>query len=457
MRVEEMGQRRPIRPGGMRALEWLIELLRIAEQDDRARAGAHGEDVGERHLARFVDEEHVERGHGSSPKPRAMACRRRRRGRASPAGVRAAVLSVITSRPGRGVAWSAVVTFCATQQAAALFRGRVEDGAEKVVDHLVAVRADADALPGTDERHDHPRAGVGLAGTRRSLDGEGPFVERHGDPSGGCSSGSSSRRTSPTTGGSVRGGRRSRRSRAARHGPSASISCVRNPLPERQERGALVGVADDVERHEPGGVRRFAIGGLPREIDRPVAVVDALDPRLHTPVRRLPVRVRLAQRRGRGACRQGRGPGAGSGSATSDAACAFGVGRHGSPTGPIDLQGPERPLVDRQLSGVELHAPEELPPGRLVLPPVPAESSCARSHRAACSFVALRRVDGDIGRQPRGDLGHATVGCPELHGRVARHAARAAGPPGRLRRAARRGGARASRGGVAVLTTSSRL
>ena len=45
----------------MRALRDLRQLVRVAEQDERARGGADREHVGERDLARLVDEEHVDR------------------------------------------------------------------------------------------------------------------------------------------------------------------------------------------------------------------------------------------------------------------------------------------------------------------------------------------------------------------------------------------------------------
>ena len=45
----------------VRALDHLVELLRVADEHEVARAGAHRERVGERHLAGLVDEEVVER------------------------------------------------------------------------------------------------------------------------------------------------------------------------------------------------------------------------------------------------------------------------------------------------------------------------------------------------------------------------------------------------------------
>ena len=64
------------RDGSLRRLR---ELLRIAEQHDVLRRAAHRDDVGERLLARFVDEQHVDRVAHLRRAPRATRCRRPRR------------------------------------------------------------------------------------------------------------------------------------------------------------------------------------------------------------------------------------------------------------------------------------------------------------------------------------------------------------------------------------------
>ena len=60
----------------MTALRRLIELLRIAKEDDGFRRLGNGQDVGQGHLGRLVDEEHVDRIDGvrTSPKPSGPAC-----------------------------------------------------------------------------------------------------------------------------------------------------------------------------------------------------------------------------------------------------------------------------------------------------------------------------------------------------------------------------------------------
>ena len=60
----------------MSALRGLIELLRIAEQDDGLRRLGYRQYVRERHLGRLIDEEHVNRIDSvrTSPKPSGPAC-----------------------------------------------------------------------------------------------------------------------------------------------------------------------------------------------------------------------------------------------------------------------------------------------------------------------------------------------------------------------------------------------
>ena len=46
-------------PGGMRGLAGLGELLGVADQDEVPGRAGYGQDVGQRHLARLVDEQRV--------------------------------------------------------------------------------------------------------------------------------------------------------------------------------------------------------------------------------------------------------------------------------------------------------------------------------------------------------------------------------------------------------------
>jgi hypothetical protein len=69
---EEVFERGDFGAFGVAALEWLIELLGVPEQDDVVRGLGDGEDVGEGHLPGFVDEQQVDgRGHVfARPQPR---------------------------------------------------------------------------------------------------------------------------------------------------------------------------------------------------------------------------------------------------------------------------------------------------------------------------------------------------------------------------------------------------
>ncbi len=73
--VEQMGERRTLGSGRVRALERLIELLRVAEQHDGARRAGDGQDIRQRHLARLVDEQHVDQvvAVARRPQPRRSA------------------------------------------------------------------------------------------------------------------------------------------------------------------------------------------------------------------------------------------------------------------------------------------------------------------------------------------------------------------------------------------------
>ena len=54
--VQQMVQRRALRSLGMAPLGGLIKLLGVADQDEGGRGLGDGQDVGQRHLRRLVDE-----------------------------------------------------------------------------------------------------------------------------------------------------------------------------------------------------------------------------------------------------------------------------------------------------------------------------------------------------------------------------------------------------------------
>ena len=85
-----------VRGFGMRALDHLRQLARIADQHDVARGPSHGDHVGEAHLSRLVDEEPVEGLLDSRRGRRRRPCRRRHARAASAASS----LLVVRRDPG---------------------------------------------------------------------------------------------------------------------------------------------------------------------------------------------------------------------------------------------------------------------------------------------------------------------------------------------------------------------
>src|SRR5258706_16101397 len=67
--ADQMNERRNVRAFRMGAALGLLQLLRIAEEDDVARGPRGGERVGERHLPGLVDEEMVEAARGGVIRP----------------------------------------------------------------------------------------------------------------------------------------------------------------------------------------------------------------------------------------------------------------------------------------------------------------------------------------------------------------------------------------------------
>ena len=70
--AEEVRERGTIGAGRVRALRRLVQLLRIAQQDEAVGGARHGDDIGQGDLAGLVDEEHVDGiAHaGRGPQPR---------------------------------------------------------------------------------------------------------------------------------------------------------------------------------------------------------------------------------------------------------------------------------------------------------------------------------------------------------------------------------------------------
>ena len=164
--AEDVGEGRPVGAGRVAALERLVELLRIAEQDDARRLRRrHREDVRQRDLARLVDEEHVEGpllrvadAHSHAVPADEVA---------SPPAMPAADVGrlhlsdpwiVDDARPRRPSAGSARTSAPDPGSLAA----RSTSGSRLAIT-LWLVPVIPTRLAGREEGADHPRAGVGLA------------------------------------------------------------------------------------------------------------------------------------------------------------------------------------------------------------------------------------------------------------------------------------------------------
>ena len=146
-------------------------------------------------------------------------------------------------------------------------------------------------LPCGEQPHDHPRAGVGLSGARRPLDGERalrPAPTRagapHRAPSRRCSEGGS-----PVAWPSD-GGRARSRSRAARQAPEASIPFATTHSPRRRSAARCSLSPKMFERDERLGMLRFAAG---RQFELDDGSASSTIQVLRRDLPRAPLRVRL--------------------------------------------------------------------------------------------------------------------------------------------------------------------
>ena len=165
---EHVAKGRPIGAGRMRSAERLIELLRVAQEDDARRRLRHCQDVGERDLARLVDEQHVNRARHLWRRPEPGRARRevglagaKRGGRLS---------GVLRSDDQRIVEDLVGVAALDGPDLDRLLGGGDQHGPQQVPDDLVAVGGDPYPFAARQQRADHPRAAVGLAGTGWTLD-----------------------------------------------------------------------------------------------------------------------------------------------------------------------------------------------------------------------------------------------------------------------------------------------
>ena len=163
--AENMIERRHI--GALRAaLHRLIELLWIADQDDRFSRLRYGKHVGERHLRGFVCEENVDRLERVLPRPQPCRAAADRGGAA--AQCREQVLIILSE--GKAVLWVFDLIGLLTALEVDLHLSAVEDRRiDQVADDLVTVGRDSDYLAAAHQLANHLRASEGLARTGRSL------------------------------------------------------------------------------------------------------------------------------------------------------------------------------------------------------------------------------------------------------------------------------------------------
>ena len=168
--THQVAEHRRLAPVGMRALEHLVELLRVADEHRRPGGGRHRARIRQRDLAGLVDEEEVE------ALLVAVVCEQPGRPADDVAvGAVRVVEDVLDDLPRElrlGV--PAARLLHALELQPTLGRGALDLG-EELVDRAVARRGDADTLPFRDEPRDQPSGRPGLPGAGRALDHEMPW------------------------------------------------------------------------------------------------------------------------------------------------------------------------------------------------------------------------------------------------------------------------------------------
>ena len=156
----------------MYTLNWLRQLHRITHQHDVARGRAGGHDVGQRHLARLVDEQIIELlvVLGSRKQPSSAAHQR--------VVAEALILVVITlprspDRSGPSPFEIFLMAFSSTPAS----RARFATAISRLSIALCEFEVTATRLPHADQRQNRVRADIGLARPRRSLDRQRAVVE----------------------------------------------------------------------------------------------------------------------------------------------------------------------------------------------------------------------------------------------------------------------------------------
>ncbi len=112
-------------------------------------------------------------------------------------------------------------------------------------------------FPVADEREDHPRRGPGLAGPRRTLDGERAAVEPHRDPHGGLERGFAVADQRPFTGSPVTRGRRPQDPARGRPGLARPFDLVGDHVVREPAEGARASAPSRTAW--PGSMREDAV------------------------------------------------------------------------------------------------------------------------------------------------------------------------------------------------------
>ena len=178
--AEQVPQGAALRAGRVRALERLVELLRIAQQHERARRGGDRHRVGQRELAGLVDEEDVARcrrtsawAHNHDVPPTTSTPSSSRARRTSLASFSVSAVAQVTVPASAGF-WPTRTPRAACRSCPGA-AATTSSSSLPMTLWLLAVTPTL--LAGGDEVEDHARPAPGLAGTRRALDGQRRAVE----------------------------------------------------------------------------------------------------------------------------------------------------------------------------------------------------------------------------------------------------------------------------------------
>jgi hypothetical protein len=148
-------ERRRIDPVGMTPTLRLLELTRVTEEDEAPRGARDGDDVGERHLASFVHEEHIHRAREVRPSPHPRrAAEDLNRPEASASRASWLLPNMAIGAPLESPSSSSLCPMRSDASASWTSASRL-----RITLWLVA---HTHALPLPDERRDHARAAIGF-------------------------------------------------------------------------------------------------------------------------------------------------------------------------------------------------------------------------------------------------------------------------------------------------------